>query len=419
MRILICASDVPFHPTNNGFRRQLQGLVPELGRRHEVRLIGYRHPDQSQVAGIDADMRVVPYVRPSSLQNAQDLALAVALRRPLRARRLVQGLIGPLRHELDRFRPDIVHVGPGKLAWLRRELGARPKVLGVMDTWHLNVDARAEGSTGLRAAAFRADAKRIRRFERTEYRGFDRVIVCNRGDLTELRERDPTLRFAVIPIGLDASAYAPDPDAVVDRKRIVFHGALDYAPNVRAVEYLARRILPRVRALVPGAHLVIVGRDPAPAVLDLEALPRVDVIGAVEDMRTWLTGSRVWVGPFLDGTGMKNKLLEAMATNLPAVVTPLGHQGLDDVTSGRELLIGSTKEELAAHVVRVLEDDALARNIGQAGGAYVRPRYDWSAVGHAYEILYEEILSEKARQDVSAWTPGFSPTEFARGSQTR
>ncbi len=402
MRILICASDVPFHPTNNGFRRQLQGLVPELGRRHEVRLIGYRYPDQSHVAAIDADMRVVPYVRPSSLENAEDLALAVALRRPLRVRRLVQGLVGPLRHEVDRFRPDIVHVGPGKLAWLRRELGTRPKVLAALDTWHLNVDARAEGSTGLRAAAFRADAKRIRRFESTEYRGFDRVIVCNRRDLTELRDRDPTLRFAVIPIGLDASAYAPDPDAIVDRMRIVFHGALDYAPNVRAVEYLAKSILPRVRVVVPRAHLVIVGRDPAPAVLDLGGLPGVEVIGPVEDMRAWLTGSCLWVGPFLDGTGMKTKLLEAMATDLPAVVTPLGHQGMDDVTSGRELLVGSTGEELAAHVVRVLEDDALARKVGQAGGAYVRPRYDWSTVGRAYELLYEEILSERARPSVSA-----------------
>jgi polysaccharide biosynthesis protein PslH len=122
----------------------------------------------------------------------------------------------------------------------------------------------------------------------------------------------------------------------------------------------------------------------------------------VEEMRRWLTGSRLWVGPLMDGTGMKNKLLEAMATDLPAVVTPLGHQGMDDVASGRELLVGSTAEELAAHVVRVLEDDALARKVGQAGGAYVRPRYDWSTVGRAYELLYEEILSERARPSVSA-----------------
>lgn len=217
------------------------GLVRELGERHPVRLIGYRHPDQSSNPAVEADMRIVPYVKPGPAGNARDLSLAVILGRPLRAERLVRGLRGPLREELERFKPDIVHVGPGKLAWLKSELAGRPKVLGVMDTWHLNVDARAEGATGLRAPLLRADAKRIRRFEASEYRGFDRVVVSNEGDLATLRERDPTLPFTLIPIGFDASSYAPDSQAVVDRSRIIFHGAMNYAPNVRAAEYLARK----------------------------------------------------------------------------------------------------------------------------------------------------------------------------------
>jgi glycosyltransferase involved in cell wall biosynthesis len=397
MRILICASDAPFPPTNTGFRRQLAGLVPELGKRHDVRLIGYRMPDQSTETRVEADMRIVDFQKPEATENARDLALAMIRRRPLRAERLVRGLVGPLREELARFEPDLVHVGPGKLAGLKRELGSRPKVLMVMDTWHLNVDARADAATGIRRPLFRADAQRIRRFEASEYRGFDRVVVSNEGDVAELRERDSTLPFVIIPIGFDAGAYAPDPTALVDANRIIFHGAMNYAPNVRAVEFLAGLVLPRVRAARPDAHLVIVGRDPAPRVLALEEHDGVHVTGEVDDMRSWLTGSRVWAGPFLDGTGIKTKLLEAMATDLPCVVTPLGHRGLDDITSGEQLLVGSTEEELAAHLVAVLEDDDLARRLGRAGGDYVRPRYDWPAVGQAYDRLYEAVLAEHGR----------------------
>jgi glycosyltransferase involved in cell wall biosynthesis len=394
MRILICASDAPFPPMNTGFRRQLSGLVPELAKRHEVRLIGYRMPDQSRETGVEADMRIVDFARPRAAENARDLALAMIRRRPLRAERLVLGLVGPLREELVRFEPDLVHVGPGKLAGLKRELGNRPRILMVMDTWHLNVDARADAATGIRRGLLRADAQRIRRFEASEYRGFDRVVVSNEGDLAELQARDSTLPFVVVPIGFDASAYAPDPGVNVDPNRIIFHGAMNYAPNVRAVEFLAGRVLPRVRAARPDAHLVIVGRDPAPRVVALEELPGVHVTGGVDDMRAWLTGSRVWAGPFLDGTGIKTKLLEAMATDLPCVVTPLGHRGLDDITSGEQLLVGSTEDELAAHLVAVLEDDALARTLGRAGGDYVRPRYDWPAVGQAYDRLYQAVLAE-------------------------
>jgi polysaccharide biosynthesis protein PslH len=397
MRILICASDAPFPPTNTGFRRQLLGLVPELGKRHDVRLIGYRMPDQSNDPAVEADMRIVEFQRPNMAQNARDLALAMIEQRPLRAERLVRGLREPLREELARFEPDLVHVGPGKLSGLKKDLEGRPKILMVMDTWHLNVDARAEAAAGLRRPLLRADAKRIRRFEGSEYRGFDRVVVSNEGDLAELRGRDATLPFVVIPIGFDASAYAPDPAAEVDSRRIIFHGAMNYAPNVRAVEFLAREVLPRVRAERPEAHLVIVGRDPAPRVLELEALDGVHVTGEVEDMRAWLTGSRVWAGPFLDGTGIKTKLLEAMAADIPCVVTPLGHRGLDDVTSGEQLLVGSTADELAAQLVAVLADDGLARRLGRAGGDYVRPRYDWPAVGRVYDDLYEQVVSEHGR----------------------
>jgi glycosyltransferase involved in cell wall biosynthesis len=136
-------------------------------------------------------------------------------------------------------------------------------------------------------------------------------------------------------------------------------------------------------------------------VLELEALDGVEVTGGVDDLRPWLTGSRVWAGPFLDGTGIKTKLLEAMATDLPCVVTPLGHRGLDDITPGDQLLVGSTPEELASHLVAVLADDALAGRIGRAGGDYVRPRYDWPAIGEAYDRLYEQVLSEHHRATVT------------------
>lgn len=393
MRILICTVDAPLPPTNTGFRRQLIGLLPELSKRNEVRLVAYLWPDQAPNSINEAEMRLVPYVRPSPVKNAKDLLLAIARQRPLRSDRLVRGLCGPLEEELKRFEPDIVHVGPGKLAGLIKYLGGRPAVLWVMDTWHLNVEARALTATGLRRFLLRGDAKRIRRFEATQYRGWDRVVPSNQEDLETMRALDPTLPMALIPIGFDASAYTPDPAAIPDPTRIMFHGALNYAPNMVCAEFLARRVLPRVRAVRPEAHLVVVGRDPVPSVRALGELEGVQVIENVPDMRPWLSGSRVWAGPFLSGTGIKTKLLEAMAANLPCVVTSLGGRGLD-LDSGT-FLVGSTEAELAAHILQVLEDNEFAQRLGQAGGAYVRERYDWSVVGQAFERLYGEVLAKR------------------------
>ncbi|MGH8883897.1 MAG: glycosyltransferase family 4 protein [Egibacteraceae bacterium] len=395
MRILICASDVPLPPTTTGYRRQLMGLVPELGKRNEVRLIGYRMPDQRTNPAAEAQWRIIPYAKPKLAGSLSDLALATALQRPARAERLVRGLRQALREELERFGPDVVHVGPGKLAGLLPELGGRPCVLNLMDTWHLNVEARALTTTSVKAPLFRADAKRIMKFEAVRYRGWDRVVVSNSGDLKTLRALDPTLPFEIIPIGFDAGAYAPDETAAVDPDRIIFHGAMGYAPNVVAVEYLALQVLPLVRAVRPATHLVLAGRDPSPRVLALGELDGVTVTGEVEDMRAELVRSRVWVGPFQSGTGIKTKLLEAMAADVPCVVTPLGARGVDAV-AGKELLIGDHAEQLADHVLRVLADDDLARRLGHAGGEFVRPRYDWPAVASAYEGLYRAAIDKKA-----------------------
>ncbi len=393
MRILVCASDVPFSPTNTGYRRQLMGLIPELSKRNEVRLIGLQMPDQTAPRQVNPQIRVVRYDKPGILGNAWDTLTATISGRPLRAARFASLLRPALREELATFKPDVVHVGPGKLAGLHDELNGLPGVLGVMDTWHLNVIARSEASSGLRRAVLHADVARISRFEATWYRPWDRVVPSNQDDLETMLALDPSLRMTLIPIGFDASAYAPDPTATRDPNLIVFHGAMGYAPNVEAADFLAREILPLVRAEVPEARLALVGRDPSPRVTALAELPGVEVTGGVDDMRAWLTGSSVWVGPFLNGTGIKTKLLEAMATDLPCVVTSIGGRGLA-LDSGA-FLVGETAAELAAHIVGLLRDPARAAALGKAGGDYVRAGYDWPVVGAAFERLYQDVIDEK------------------------
>jgi len=387
----MCACDAPLYPTTNGYGLWMAGIVRELRRSHDVHVVGYRMPPQTGPPAIEGEPRIVRYVKPGPAGNAADLAKAVALRRPLRAERMATGIRAALREEIARFRPDVVQVGTGKLSPLLRELGGLPAVLHVQDAWHVNVEARAAEATGVRRPLLRADARRIQRFEATRYRGWQRVVACNDADAQTLLALDPTLPITVVPIGVDTTAFAPDPEAERDPARIVLHGNLSYAPNVACAELLARRVLPLVRGVRPDAHLAIVGRDPTPAVRALDALEGVRVVGPVDDIRSWITQSQVWAGPFVSGTGMKTKLLEAMATETPVVTTPLGARGVD--VSGDAALVGSTPTELAAHIARLLHDDDLARRVGRAGAARVRERHAWPVVGAAFESIYAEAIA--------------------------
>ena len=395
MRVLVCASEAPLPPIN-GFRLALDALLVRLRTRHDVRVLALRQPDQTGGLATGEELRLLP--RPIEVWSRTAVRLAGALVRgePFGAASLAAPLRVPLAEELERFRPDVVHVTSGRLGALGRRLAGRPSILAALDAWHLNVEAEARVTRGPRRVLLRSESSRVKRFEAREYHRFDRVVVVSEQDRAALEELGARLRVEVIPNGVDAERFAPDPSALRDESRIVFTGVMSYAPNVTAAEYLTRRVLPRVHEARPDAHLAIVGREPAPAVRMLERLDGVEVTGEVPDLRPWLNGSRAYACPMQTGTGIKNKLLEAMACALPCVATPLALQGLR-VEDGVELLVGATEEEVANHLIRLLADDELARRLGRAARAYVRAKHDWEAVARDYERLYDVVCGEAAR----------------------
>jgi glycosyltransferase involved in cell wall biosynthesis len=387
VRILFCLVEAPLPPPN-GFRLAVDALLRELAQLgHELRVIGLRASDQHDHAG--EDMRLL---RRRSRSRAFLLARATLLRRPLTADLLAGSVHTALVEELESFRPDVVHVSSGRLAALGKALNGRPSVLAALDAWHVNVEADAEGSRGVRQALLLAEAARVRRFEAREYRRFGRVVVVSEADREALLELDPRLAVEVISNGVDPTAFSPDRAARRHGRRIVFTGVMDYAPNVAAADFLARRVLPRVRTEWPEAQLAIVGRKPAPSVLELAELPGVTVTGEVPDVAEWLAGSRAYACPMVSGTGIKNKLLEAMACGLPCVATQLALRGLH-VQPGVHVLVGETEDELARQLVHLLADDSEARRLGEAARAYVLGAHDWAATAAAYERVYADTLA--------------------------
>ena len=103
---------------------------------------------------------------------------------------------------------------------------------------------------------------------------------------------------------------------------------------------------------------------------------RVEVTGWVEDMREYYSKSLIYVAPMQIGTGLQNKLLEAMAMQLPCITTPIAFCALN-AKENQQILVGKDEKELALLILKLLDDKTLRESIAKEGNSFVRENYSW------------------------------------------
>ena len=384
MRILACVHEAPAEPLN-GFGLQVTELFDRLAARHDVRMIA---AGPSYGAALPRDyLELVP--------RASSPAWTWVLGGPRGARDLARAMAGPVVAALREWGPDVVHVSSGRLAGLRPSLGDVAAVLASLDASHLNLAAKAAQSSPLRRSLLGYEQRRVRRFIASQYPAYDRVAVVSEGDRDALRAVAPSLDPVVIPNGVDAEAFSPGDPGEREAGVVAFTGAMDYAPNEAAAGFLARQVMPIVWERVPEARLQLVGRAPSPAVRAL-ASERVTVTGEVPAMQPWLRRAAVYACPMVSGTGIKNKLLEALACAAPVVCTSLACRGLTAVP-GQDLVVADDAPALAAAIADLLADRDAAARLGAAGRSYVLEGHSWDAAARSYEELYADARRKRMR----------------------
>jgi glycosyltransferase involved in cell wall biosynthesis len=230
---------------------------------------------------------------------------------------------------------------------------------------------------GPRAPIVAFEAARLRRLETAL---LARAAACLVVSETERADIGPG-PVRVVPNGVDACAF-PYAEGPRVPGRVIFAGNLGYFPNVDAARWLATEIVPRLRSGLPEAELRLVGARPAGAVRALARGPGVSLAAAVPDMAPELARASVAIIPMRAGSGVQNKVLEAMAVGTPVVATPRAAAALD-AQPGEHLLIAEDAEGLAAAALTLLRDPARARTLARAARALVEQRYRWddSAAG--------------------------------------
>jgi sugar transferase (PEP-CTERM/EpsH1 system associated) len=183
--------------------------------------------------------------------------------------------------------------------------------------------------------------------------------------------------------GVDARYFSPQPARAspfeADEIPLVFTGAMDYWPNIDAVCWFAREMLPALRRSWPALRLHIVGRSPAPAVRALASdSDSVQVSGTVPDVRPYLQHAAVVVAPLRLARGIQNKVLEAMAMARPVVAASVCVEAID-ARAGEHLVAAAEPADYVREIDALLRAPQVAQALGRAGRARVLDAYGWEA----------------------------------------
>jgi polysaccharide biosynthesis protein PslH len=215
-------------------------------------------------------------------------------------------------------------------------------------------------------------------------------------------------RIVAIENGVDSEYFSPahrfESPFAPDEHPVVFTGAMDYWPNVDAVVWFAREILPRVREHNPCARFHIVGMNPHRAVQALHGAA-VNVTGRVNDVRPYLRHAHAVVAPLRVARGIQNKVLEAMAMARPTVVTSAAAAALTART-GVELAVADDAGAFAAKL-RAVMDPGNGEEMGRRARERILADYTWSSRFARLDDLF-------ARGDAPRLAPAAVASSVAR-----
>ena len=240
--------------------------------------------------------------------------------------------------------------------------------------------------------------QKMRRFEREMCRRFDSVIAVSVEDREQMKDEYGAESVFDVPTGVDTEFFRPSGQKPQPHS-LVFTGSMDWLPNDDAIRYFTREIMPLIKSKVPDVKLTVVGRNPAPALVDLSKEdPSLIITGRVDDVRPYMENAAAYIVPLRIGGGTRLKIFEAMAMEKPLISTTIGAEGLP-LTNGVELLLADEPATFAAAVVRVLTDEAYANELGQRAAVVVRENFGWQSVTERFISICNKTFVPRMNAD--------------------
>ena len=407
MRVLVLWSDLP--SPYCGWSLNAFHMMKHLSKKHEFTLIAFRDATDERRYTDDLlrychNLRTLDVSRRKPfLRLAYQLATnALSPKTPLSRKwfALLNFSFSPaMRREVENILAtnefDVIYTNM-RMAHYVKDVPL-PKVVHNLDCMteavrQFFVNASNPGMKLLRAIQY----LKTKQYERTIPGKFDACIVLSPHDQGTLNSLCPKANIVLIPIGVDTQFFRPW-NGQEEWPSLIFVGDMEHPPNIDAVLFFYNNIYKKIKEYLPKTKLYIVGRNPVREVCRLSLDKSVIVTGYVEDVRPYLSRSSIAIAPLVSGTGIKIKILEAMAMGKLVISTSVGSRGID-VSPGKNILIADDPQYFAKCTVEALFDETARQTMGHNGRLLVKAKYSWDAMADELDTLFRDIVKKHSRK---------------------
>lgn len=401
MKILVVLPRFPY-PLEKGDKLRAYYQIKELSKHNEVYLFCVTHTKvlPEHIEQLKPFCRGIKVVHSPRLVNYKNV-----VRNYINTKSLQIGYWDSLkaRRNYKKFErqvmPDVIYSQMVRTMPLVSR-SVVPKVMDFQDALSMNTERRMDTAHGLWRYILHFEFKMLRSTEYNAFKIFDGLTIISENDSEAIPHRKNG-DIHIIPNGVDFDYFKPmEHEKKYD---IVFCGNMRYEPNVHASNYLVKRVMPLVWEEFPKATLLLAGAYPKHKVSQL-ANDRVTVTGFVDDIRECYASARIFAAPMQTGSGLQNKLLEAMAMGLPCVTTSIANDSLQ-ATLDTEILVGDTAQEFATHIINLLRNDEQRNELAANGTVFVHKNYSWETAGEKLEeVLRGVVMSGSSKVATEKYT---------------
>lgn len=386
MRIFMVLSRIPY-PLEKGDKLRAFYQIKELSKNNEIILFALddRNVNKEEAFQfLQAYCRSVNFFDRSLFCRLINLLKAFFNGKPFQVGYFYSHRIRKKMLQLvAEYKPDHIYFQLARMAEYNKSIDI-PKTIDYQDAFSKGLQRRMKYAHFFKRLILWMEYRRMLKYEHRIFSSFDHKTIISAPD-REAISHPKKKNIQIIQNGVDFDYYQPQ--TCEKEFDLIFSGNMSYPPNILGARYLIKKILPILHKNNLQVKTVLAGANPTESIKSM-ASKNITITAWVDDLRQYYAKSKVFVAPMQIGTGLQNKLLEAMSMGIPCITTPLTNQALG-ASHAENILIAQTATEFATQIEYLLKNPKEAERIGKKGRTFVQENYSWEKAGKKLEKIMQ------------------------------